>query len=152
MIGTRVRRRSIGGGLLSLILVVLLLGPAFAGPGEPLPAEPLGSDSVRQRVRDRERMQTEYEEMRENRAERLAAARERVTATAAGVDEKVRVPAVISLPTGGRGRAGTEDAVGGAMQTEEGGASLGTLSIYAVFALIGILLFLVLLKRRGGSL
>ena len=156
MIGTRARRRFILGALRSLILMVLMVVPALADSGEPPSVEPLGSDSVRQRVRDRERMQVEYEAMREDRARQLAAARERAAAAVAGVKGNGKVTAVVPLPSGGLGGSGpgarVGEAAGGATPAEEGAISLRTVSVYAAFILIWFLIWLSLMRRRGDLL
>lgn len=155
MIGT-CARKSIGGAMRSLILMVLMAGPALAGPGAPEQAEPLGSDSVGQRVRDRERMQMEYEAMREERARQLAAARERATAlVAGGIDETGRasVDNVNPLPSNDPGGASPAEAAGGITPEEaaeeEGGISFRTAAVYGAFILVWLFVWLGLVRKRG---
>jgi hypothetical protein len=78
MIDVRTVRKMIGGALLALLVLVAVSGPVRAGPGNQQDGRSLGSDSVGQRVRERGRMQAEYQEMREARRVALAEARESV--------------------------------------------------------------------------
>ena len=85
MIRFRAVRMSPRHALLVIFLLAGLSGPVLAGPGEPL-----GADSVGQRVRDRARMQAEYEVIRKERRLALAEVRERVAPAFSGGDEYAR--------------------------------------------------------------
>ena len=152
MIETPTVRMSVRGVLPALFLVAILSGTALAGGGDPAPGEPLGADSVGQRVRERERMQAEYEVMREERRLALAGARKSVAAALSGEDESVRNPAVIRTLAGvcaGSARSAASERVsGGASASGGSGSGFRTFMICAVLVMLCTVLYLSFRNHR----
>ena len=146
MIGTRVSWMLPRGALLVLFLVVILSSPDLAEAGNPPPGESLGADSVQQRVRERGRMQAEYEVIREERRLALAEARESVAAASSGEGENARNPAVIRTLAGSRegnnGGAAREGKPDGASADGEAGTGFRDFLVCAIFVMLSVALYL----------
>ena len=137
----------------AIVLLVVLAGVAYAatpaaaqdsnGPA----ATPMGGMSEDQRVRERDRMRREYEQMRERRAEALREAREQSAADSAGE----AIPGWRDS-TGGPGRLrGTtprpDDTIGGRPRPP---GTIEGLPKYLLYAAIGLLGIVIVVRFRRG--
>jgi len=153
MIGTRVLVRSTRVTFLALSLIVALAGSVPAEAGDSPPGVSLGAESIRQRVRDRARMQEEYDEMREERRLVLAEARESVAAASSGEDAMARNNGATGK-VGGR-RDGTEGGAAREVPSDSSAASGGTKDSFrnymacAIFLMLGTALYLRFRGKRS---
>ncbi len=134
--------------LLAVLGVALAGGPAFAQVPAESAAIPMGGTDVDERIRERDRMRMEYEEMRDARAMALEEARQETAGTSGE-----QIPGWKGTGARGGGRtlpngAGGANAGDGAKVDKSKVAGARRYIIFILFASLGVLIFLRFRKAR----